>query len=303
MNERHDPMSAATDRDNRILLFTRIVAAVVIVILVFAWIVLFLLPTETDHRFAWTIVPTMTAMVMGAGYGSAVYFFVRLLTERRWHRVTLGFFPITVFTWMMLGATFLHWDRFHHGSLPFRLWFWIYLITPVLVPAVWLINRRRDPGTLEARDAMFPRWARGAMIVIGAGMLGIAAWLYIWPESAIRTWPWELTPLTARAAASFVALPGVAWLAIAIDGRWSAARVILTTMALGLVLLLIAVARARDEFDHGSPLSIVYVVGLVATLAAIGILGVWMGARARLTGRAPTSSGAPRPTHAFGSRS
>lgn len=274
-------MNAAADRDDRILPFTRIVGAVVIVILVFAWIVLYLLPTQTDHRFAWTIAPTMTAMVMGAGYGSAVYFFLRLLAERRWHRVTLGFFPITVFTWMMLGATFLHWDRFHHGSLPFRMWFWIYLITPVLVPAVWLINRRRDPRTLEVRDAQFPRWVRSAMIVIGVGMLGIAAWLYVWPESAIGTWPWALTPLTSRAMAAFVALPGVAWLAIAADGRWSAARVMLTTVALGLILLLVAVARAWDEFDHGNPLTIAYVIGLVATLGTIGVLGLWMRDRAR----------------------
>jgi hypothetical protein len=274
-------MNAAADRDDRILPFTRIVGAVVIVILVFAWIVLYLLPTQTDHRFAWTIAPTMTAMVMGAGYGSAIYFFVRLLIERQWHRVTLGFLPITVFTWMMLGATFLHWDRFHHGSLPFRMWFWIYLITPVLVPAVWLMNRRRDPRTLEVRDALFPGWVRSAMIIIGVGMLGIAAWLYLWPDSAIGTWPWVLTPLTSRATAAFVALPGVAWLAIAADGRWSAARVMLTTVALGLILLLVAVARAWDEFDHGSPLTIVYVIGLVATLGTIGVLGLWMRARVR----------------------
>ena len=54
-------MNAAADRDDRILPFTRVVAAVVTVILVFAWIVLYLLPRETDHRFAWTIQPTMTA--------------------------------------------------------------------------------------------------------------------------------------------------------------------------------------------------------------------------------------------------
>src|SRR6185295_17462126 len=52
---------------------------------------------------------------------------VRVLTERQWHRVGLGFLPITVFTWMMLGTTFLHWNRFRHGSLPFEIWFWIYL--------------------------------------------------------------------------------------------------------------------------------------------------------------------------------
>ena len=119
------------------------------------------------------------------------------------------------------------------------------------------------------------------MFVVGAGMLGIAAWLYLWPESAISTWPWVLTPLTARAAASFVALPGVAWIAIAADGRWSAARVMLTTVALGLVLLLIAVARAWDEFDHGNLLSFVYVIGLVGTLGVIGVLSGWMAARAR----------------------
>ncbi len=48
-------MREEAGRDDRILPFTRIVAAIVMVILVFAWIVLFLLPAETDNRFAWTI--------------------------------------------------------------------------------------------------------------------------------------------------------------------------------------------------------------------------------------------------------
>lgn len=274
-------MNAAPDRDDRILPLTRAAAAVVFVILVLAWVVLFLHPGETDRRFAWTIDSRMTAMVMGAGYGSALYFFARVLTERRWHRVAQGFLPTTAFTWMMLGATLLHWDRFRHGSSPFLLWFWVYLITPVLVPAVWLVNRRRDPRTLEARDATFPRWTRGAMVAAGAGVLAVVAWLYGWPESAIGAWPWALTPLTARTVAAFVALPGVAWLAIAADGRWSAARVMLTTVAIGLVMLLIAVARAWDEFDHTNLLGVIYVAGLAATLATIAALGVWMRVRVR----------------------
>jgi hypothetical protein len=28
----------------------------------------------------------------------------------------------SVFTWLMLTATVLHWDRFHHGTFPFLLW-------------------------------------------------------------------------------------------------------------------------------------------------------------------------------------
>jgi len=269
-------VSEAAPRDDRILPFTRLAAAIIIVILLLAWVVLFLFPTQTDHRFAWTIQPSMTALLMGAGYGSALYFFARVLTGDRWHQVALGFLPTTVFTWMMLGATLLHWDKFRHGSLPFMLWFWVYLITPVLVPAVWLLNRPRDPGASEGRDAMFPGELRIAMVVAGVAMVSIAAWMYLAPTSAIGVWPWMLTPLTTRAVASFVALPGVAWLAMAADGRRSAAPVTLGTLAIGLVLLLIAVARSWNEFDHGNVLAYVYVAGLLGTLAAIAALSLWI---------------------------
>jgi hypothetical protein len=269
-------VSSTEVRDDRILPFTRGVAAAVIVVLVFAFIVLFLLPEQTDRRFAWTIHPSMTAMLMGAGYGSAIYFFVRVLTERRWHRVGLGFLPITVFTWMMLGTTFLHWNRFRHGSLPFGLWFWIYLITPVLVPAVWLVNRRHDPGTLEARDARLEEPITRPLVATGLVLVAIAAWMYLDPEGAVAVWPWGLTTLTARAIAAFVALPGVGWLAIAADGRWSAARVMIGTTAFGLVLLLVAVARSWHDFHHANVLTYVYFFGLVGTLGAIGWLWVSM---------------------------
>lgn len=263
-------------RDDRILPIVRVVAVVVMVILLLAWVVLFGMPDETERWFAWTVEPTMTSMLMGAGYGSAIYFFVRVLTERRWHRVALGFVPTTVFVWMMLGATLLHWDRFHHGSLSFWLWLWAYIVVPLALPPLWLVNRRHDPGTARERDGTLPPWTRGAMAGAGAGMLAISAWMYVAPLSAVDVWPWMLTPLTARAVAAFVALPAVAWLAIAADGRWSAARVMLTTVAIGLVLLLVAVGRAWEQFDHSDPLSFVYVAGLVGTLVAIATLAARM---------------------------
>ena len=150
------------------------------------------------------------------------------------------------------GATVLHWNKFRHGSVPFLLWFWIYVVTAVLVPAVWLTNRGQHPGTPEDPDAELPRAVRGAMAVAGVAVLAVAAWMYLFPASAISAWPWLLTLLTARAVAAFVALPGVGWLVIASDPRWSSARVMLGTEAIGLGLLLIAVARARREFDHGT---------------------------------------------------
>ena len=269
-------------RDDRILPFTRVLAAVVTAILVMAWVVLFLWPEQTDRRFAWTVAPTMTPMLMGAGYGSAAVFWARVMAGRRWHAVGLGFLATTVFTWMLLVATLLHWDKFHHGAGVFHLWLWVYIVTPVAVPAVWAWNRRRDP---VAGDPRFPASVVTALGVSGVAMLAIAAWLFVFPSSAIAVWPWSLTPLTARTVAAFVALPGVAWLAVAMDGRWSAAKAVVETLALGLILLLIAVARAWDEFDTGRPLTWLYVGGLVGTLAALAVWYGWMERRSsRLAG-------------------
>jgi hypothetical protein len=271
--------SPAPSRDDRILLFTRVVAAVVTAILVTAWIVLYLWPEQTERRFAWTVAPTMTPMLMGAGYGSAALFWARVTARRRWHTLGVGFLPTTLFTWMLLVATLLHWDRFHHGTGVFRLWLWVYLVTPVAVPAVWAWNRRCDPGVPDASDPPFPKPVVAALIASGVVMLAIAAWLFLIPSSAIGVWPWALTPLTARTVAAFVALPGVAWLAIAEDGRWSATKAVVETLALGLVLLLIAVARAWEEFDTSRPLTWAYVGGLVSTLAALAVWYGWMDRR------------------------
>jgi uncharacterized membrane protein YqhA len=278
-----DPTERASILDDRILPATRILAAVVIVVLALAFVILFLTPDQTDHRFAWTIAPTMTAMLMGAGYGSAAYFYARLLVGRRWHEFGLGLPATTVFTWLLLAATVLHWDRFHHGTFPFLLWWWVYLITPIAVPAVWLANRRYDPRTPEPGDHPYPTWLRVAMFAAGGAMAAIAAWLFLDPNGAIAVWPWALTPLTSRVVAAFVAIPAVGWLRIVVDGRWSAAKRMLETLAIGLILLLVAVGRAWDQFDHGSLLTYAYVGGDVGTLVATGALYAWMGRRVAST--------------------
>jgi hypothetical protein len=263
-------------QDDRVLPFTRVVAAVAIGILVLAFLVLFVFPGDTASRFVWSVHPSMTAMVMGAGYGSALYFFARVLTGRRWHRVALGFIPTTVFAWMMLGTTLLHWRDFRHGSPAFLLWFWVCVVTPILAPLVWLVNRRHDPRMLEPDDRLFDPTIRRVMLVGGAVLVAIAAWMYLSPSTAIAVWPWGLRPLTARTIAAFVALPGVAWLVIAADGRWSASRILLDTIAIGLVLLLIAIARAWKDFQHEDVLTYVYFLCIVATLGAIAALDLSM---------------------------
>ena len=294
--------------DDRILPIVRVVAAIIVVILAVATWVLFFHPESTDRRFAWTIKPDMTARLMGVGYGSALYFYVRVLTGRRWHRVTLGFLPTTLFTWLMLSATLLHLDKFHHGTLPFALWLWIYVITVALVPGVWLLNRSHDPGTLEERDACIPRWARTLLAIAGGGLLVVVALLFAWPAGAIRVWPWTLTPLTSRTVAAFTSIPAAGWVVMAWDGRWSAAKILCETLLIGLVLLVVGVApllvglRSVEAADLGLP-----AVG-GATIAGVAALYVWMnrtspwlrcgGRRGLRAGRTPPGSPRTRPSTA-----
>src|SRR5438132_10241839 len=124
-------------RDDRILLTTRIIAVGVISILALAVLALYLFPDFTDQNFAWTILPRMMAMAIGAGYLMGAFFFVRVLTSSRWHHVAAGFLPITAFTIGMGLATILHWDRFHQGDYHAILWAVTYAITPFLVPFIW----------------------------------------------------------------------------------------------------------------------------------------------------------------------
>src|SRR5206468_3719373 len=164
-------------------------------------------------------------------------------------------------------------------------------ITPFLVAALWLVNRRTDPKRLDEHDALLPRPVRVVLVITGIMLLAICAAMFIWPATVAGVWPWQLTPLTARTVAGFIELPGVFWLVMATDGRWSAGRIAVETVGFGVVLLLIAVFRARTDFDGANPLTWVYTGGLVATLVALVVL---YAAMERLVRRS-TSARLPQP--------
>jgi hypothetical protein len=59
-------------------------------------------------------------------------------------------------------------------------------------------------------------------------------------------WPWALTPLTARIMSAVVSLYGAVWVAVAADGTRTGARIPLEAHAIGLVVLLAALARESE---------------------------------------------------------
>jgi hypothetical protein len=255
-------------RDDRILPEVRWISAVVVVVLLIAAVMLYFFPDKTTELFAWTIRPTMSALIMGAGYGAGAYYFARVFLGPKWHRVGLYFPAIATFTSVLGIATILYWDKFDGPSVSFYAWVLLYWSTPFLLPILWLRNRRTDPGTPDPNDVVVPRPVRIATGIAGAGLLGVAAMLILLPAVAIDVWPWPLTPATSLSIGGWLSAPGVFYILAMFEPRWSAWRIVLQHQLLAVGLILLAAIRAWGEFDTHKPSTWLFVVGMS---------GFWLG--------------------------
>jgi hypothetical protein len=269
---------ASGDRDGRILPATHWASLVVFLILVPALVILWGMPSRTADAWAWTIEPDLTPIFLGAGYGAGAYFFLRTFLADRFHPSSAGIFGAAFFAALMLIATLIHWDRFNHGDAPligalvFYGWVIVYILSPVVVFALWWFNRRTDSGVPAPGEAIVPDRVRLAARVVAAGAFAIAALLYLAPDEAIDIWPWQLTPLTSRVIGSFTAQVGVGALILSFDRRWSAWKLIVETFFVATALLLIGAVRAWDDFDTSNAGTYVYIGSLLAADVALVLL-------------------------------
>jgi hypothetical protein len=260
-------------RDDRVLPVTLWTARLVVPILVAAGVILYGFPDDTDDLWAWTIAPPVTSLAIGGGYLAGAVFFARGLRDGRWHVMALGFVAAGVLTVLLLTATLLHWDRFHHGHVSFWAWLVIYVVTPVLLPAIWFRNRRHDPGP-AAGEVTVPGPVAVVVGAFGAAQLVVSLVFFARPSIAIDVWPWMLTPLTARTISSFLAFIAVMLLAFLVERRWSALRLLVDSAALGLGLVLLGVARENGDLTGDTVEEVgfsVLVAGLVLALVALRV--------------------------------
>jgi hypothetical protein len=268
--------STVTERDDRVYPVTRWIARGIIPFLAAAFLVLWVVPDRTTELFAWTIRPEMTPVVMGAGYGAGVYFFYRVSTGTEWHRVAPVFLGITAFTWAMAVATVLHWGRFNHDHHTFVLWVVLYAVTPVLVPGVWAFNRRTDPGRAATGGPSLPPIVRICGGVLSLAVTVSGAVLFAVPDLMVGSWPWTVSPLTARILAGWFVLFGVVDGAVVRDGRWSATRILVQSQFVGFGLVLVGVVRFWGNFDGSNALTWLVVGGMALYLALVSALYVRM---------------------------
>ena len=256
-----------SDRDDRVLKQTHVLGGFIVPFLLVAFVALYFFPSRTKDYFAWEIHPDMTPMIMGAGYIAGAYFFARVVMEKQFHRIHVGFLPVTSFTIFMAVASFSNLDRFITEHAAFWIWMGLYVTTPILVPLAWLVNRRTDPRTPEPGESRLGAGGRGALLGAGAAQTAVALSLLISPSTMIDIWPWTLTPLTAQTLGGWFALPGITAIMMGLDGRPSAIHITLQSQLIGLALILLAAVRDWGSFDTSNELSYVFVVGLGGLLA------------------------------------
>jgi hypothetical protein len=244
---------------------TRVIAGLIFVILLDATQLLFFYPERTDTLWAWKLQPEVTAMLLGSVYAGGAYFFLRIVFGAPWQRVAAGFPAVIVFVWIAAIATLLHLDRFIKDSLPFAAWVALYVVTPFVVP--WLVARNHRRYGAPSGSPL-PRGLAVALEAVGGALLALGLLFLVVPDVAIDSWPWLLTPLTARITGAVLAMYGTVWLAVGIHRTWAGARIPLEAVTIGMVFVLAAVVLGEDAIDWGDPLAIV-IVAVAATMLVV----------------------------------
>ncbi len=273
---------SATERggEDRVFRTTRVVAIAIIPFLVAAAFLLFVFPSRTDELFAWAIAPPLSAFLLASAYTGGIWFFVGVARARRWHHVRHGFPAVVVFAGALLLATLLHLDKFSQ-NLSFVTWMALYAVTPFLVAALAIAQRRQDPGAADARDVAIPRPVRIALAAIGACALAAGAVLFVVPQLGADAWAWDLTPLTARVTGAVLTLTGVVNLALLRDERWSAFRLLFGSQLVSLAAIAASLIAGRDALRWDRPITPAFVTLVVVAALSYGAFTLWCERRMR----------------------
>jgi hypothetical protein len=171
----------------------------------------------------------------------------------------VGFTAVTA---LLLVATIWYWSTYTDGGIPYP-WVGSYVIEPVVgVVAIRMLDLRN--AARPGRHRLSPVYAAQAASFAVLGVILAAA-----PDTAVRLWPWALTPVLARTyAAIFLAFALAATLA-ARERRPQAVR----PFALSSLVLVASTAVVslvhHAKFD-GGPSTYAWAAALAAGLAGLG---------------------------------
>ena len=227
-------------------------------------------PTDTAENFAWPIKPEATGALLGGFYIAAAAVFVLALFARRWENIRVFVIASLLFSSIELLSTFLHWDRFSVGTIPFNVWFVSYLLPPPLFAFFYIWHERRVTPLPGAIDQPLPAGLRLLMTILGAllFLFGLAA--FVVPAVIVPLMPWAFTPLTLRALSGWIVATGAMLLSAARENDRTRVRILSPLFVLLLPAVGLEVARFYGQVDWSRPGVYVGLVVLVL-IFAIGL--------------------------------
>lgn len=230
--------------------------------------VLGLRPEETATRFAWHIEPDVMAAALGGLYIATAPVLVLQASARRWEMIRVFVLPAIAFTTAELLATLLHLDRFSVGTLPFNVWVASYTLPPVIFLLGYLYHQRRAGSPVPG--AGLPKWLRGILIVVGSLWTTSALVGFVFPAYLTNSFPWTLTPLTARVLAGWEIALATLLLSMARENDRDRVRLASPLLILVLPAVGFQVSRFAGQVDFGHP-RLWIIVALFSFLLAVGV--------------------------------
>lgn len=229
-------------------------------------------PADTETNFAWPIQPVVMAAVLGGFYITSAPLFLLPLFARRWEMIRPMILPAALFTTIQLAATFLHWDKFSVGTVPFYVWFASYLLPPPIFVAAYLWHQRKAASGLHDSNNTLPAWLKRFLVIVGGFLTIGAALVFLFPNLLIPVFPWQLTPLTARSLSGWLIAVGTIMLWISFENDRTRAKLATPMLILILPALLLQMLRYADQVNWDNT---VLWIGLVL-FAIIGFCGLYL---------------------------
>jgi hypothetical protein len=229
-------------------------------------------PADTATNFAWPIQPVVMAAVLGGFYITSAPLFLLPLFARRWEMIRPMILPAVLFTTIQLAATFVHWDKFSVGTIPFYAWFASYLLPPPIFVAAYLWHQRTSASDRSENDDTLPIWLKRILVILGGFLAVGAALVFLFPSLLIPFFPWQLTPLTARSLSGWLMAVGTLMLAMYLENDLTRARLATPMLILILPALLLQMFRYANQVDWTN---VVLWVGLIL-FAVIGFCGLYL---------------------------
>jgi hypothetical protein len=229
-------------------------------------------PANTETNFAWPIQPVVMAAVLGGFYITSAPLFLLPFFAKRWEMIRAMILPAALFSTVQLAATFLHWDRFSVGTVPFYVWFASYLLPPLIFLAAYSWHQHKSSLKAVRSDDPIPLWLKRLLVIIGSALTVGAAFVFLFPSLLIPIFPWQLTPLTARSLAGWLIAVGTLMLAMYFENDRTRARLATPMLILNLPALLLQMLRYANQVDWGN---LVLWIGLIL-FGIVGFCGLYL---------------------------